>query len=84
MPNLKNTDKEIDILLKIYEANRAAIIARVGFRDNALMIFLGGVATIFGAAIQTNNYAFWKMVFTFAAMQMNMPMLNACAKCIYN
>ena len=58
MPNLKNTDKEIDILLKIYEANRAAIITRVGFRDNALMIFLGGVATIFGAAIQTNNYVF--------------------------
>lgn len=53
-----NIEQEIEILLKFYETNRSAIMARVGFRDNALMVYLGGVATIFGATIQTDNHVF--------------------------
>lgn len=33
-------------------------MARVGLRDNAIMIYLGGVSAVFGAVIQSNNYLF--------------------------
>jgi len=50
-----NQQFELETTLKYYEVIRNALIARVGFRDNSIMLYLAGVAAILAAFIQNNN-----------------------------
>jgi hypothetical protein len=48
-------ENDFNALLKFYEISRGAIIARVGYRDNSILLYLTGCAAIIGIAIERES-----------------------------
>ncbi len=59
---MNKKERNLEAALRFYETTRAGLVSRVTLRDNSIMFYIGGIAALTGATVQSNDFVFLMII----------------------